>query len=107
MWIKVWKGILPLEKKAIWFSVRTVPCDNWTADDFSMPMLNLEHCSVNNLDTSNSKLQQWTFYDCNVSGDFFNSKLYSVSIFGGSFKPILQECTLSNAHIKIDHLQHP
>jgi hypothetical protein len=22
---------------------------------------------------------------------------------GGSFKPILQECTLSNAHIKIDH----
>jgi uncharacterized protein YjbI with pentapeptide repeats len=77
-------------------------CDNWEANNFNMPMLKLEHCSVTNFTLSNSKLQQWTFYDCNVSGDFFNSKLYSVNIFGGSFNPVMQDCTLSVAHIKTD-----
>lgn len=77
-------------------------CDNWIAENFSMPMLELEHCTVNNFTLVNSKLQQWTFYDCFVSGDFFNSKLYSVQIFGGVFSPVIQDCTLDQAHIKID-----
>ena len=77
-------------------------CDNWEAENFSMPLLNLEHCSVSNFTLINSKLQQWTFYDCNVSGDFINSKLYSVRIFGGRFNPVIQDCTLSETHIKVD-----
>lgn len=75
-------------------------CDNWIADNFNMPMVKLEHCSMNNFTISNSKLQQWSFYDCNVNGDFFNTKLYSVRIFGGHFNPILQDCTLSECNIE-------
>ena len=77
-------------------------CDNWEAENFSMPLLNLEHCSVSNFTLNNSKLQQWTFYDCNVSGDFINSKLYSVRIFGGRFNPVVQDCTLSETHFQVD-----
>lgn len=77
-------------------------CDNWEAENFNMPMLELEHCTVSNFTLTNSKLLQWTFYDCNVSGDFLKSKLYSVDIYGGSFNPVMQDCTLSAAHIKID-----
>jgi hypothetical protein len=77
-------------------------CDNWIANDFSMALVTLEHCTVTNFTLANSKLQQWTFYDCHVSGDFFNSKLYSVNIIGGNFNPVTQDCTLANTHIKFD-----
>lgn len=77
-------------------------CDNWVADDFEMPLLTLEHCSMNNFTVANSKLQQWTIYDCNVSGDFFNTKLYNVGISGGIFNPVIQDCTLSQTYIQAD-----
>jgi uncharacterized protein YjbI with pentapeptide repeats len=77
-------------------------CDNWIAKDFNMPQVTLEHCTITNFTLENSKLQQWLFYDCHVSGDFFNSKLYKVNIFGGNFSPVTQNCTLSDTHIKID-----
>ncbi|MDM8162237.1 potassium channel family protein [Labilibaculum sp. K2S] len=74
-------------------------CDNWIADDFDMPLLNLEHCTITNFTLNNSKLQQWRFYDCEVSGDFINSKLYNVQIYGGNFNPVFQDCTLYQAEI--------
>ncbi|RZK47857.1 MAG: two pore domain potassium channel family protein [Pedobacter sp.] len=77
-------------------------CDNWEAEDFNMPMLDLDHCTLSNFTLVNSKLQQWTFYDCHVSGDLISSKLYNVKIFGGSFNPVMQGCTLSQTHIKLD-----
>lgn len=77
-------------------------CDNWEAKDFNMPLLKLEHCSVKNFSLVNSKLQQWTFYDCNVTGDYFNSKLYNTRIYGGSFNPVMQDCTLSQTNIMFD-----
>ena len=77
-------------------------CDNWQAEDFNMPMLDLQHCSITNFKLVNSKLQQWSFYNCHVSGDFVSSKIYNVNIFGGSFLPVMQSCTLSDTHIKID-----
>lgn len=77
-------------------------CDNWEAEDFSMPLLRLEHCSVNDFILINSKLDHWTIYDCNVSGDFVNSKLYGVKIFGANFNPVIQDCILSGTHINVD-----
>jgi uncharacterized protein YjbI with pentapeptide repeats len=77
-------------------------CDNWVGEDFNMPLLNLKHCTLNNFTLTNSKLQQWTFYDCNVTGDFFNTKLYDVQIFGGNFNPVMQNCILSEANIIVD-----
>lgn len=77
-------------------------CDNWLAEDFNMPLLKLEHCSVENFKLVDSKLQQWKIYDCNVSGDFINSKLYNVDIVGGRFNPVMQDCKLSRAHINVD-----
>src|SRR6185295_1935455 len=77
-------------------------CDNWLAENFDMALLDLDHCSVDNFTLANSKIRQWRLYDCNVSGDFFNSKLYRVQIFGGNFNPVLQDCTLSDSHIQSD-----
>lgn len=74
-------------------------CDQWFADGLNMPMVELNYCSVSNFTLLNSKLQQWKFYDCLVNGDFFNTKLYSTHIIGGSFAPVMQDCTLSDAHI--------
>lgn len=74
-------------------------CDNWEADNIDFALLNLDHCSVNNFTMINSKIQQWNIYDCNLSGDFFNTKLYDINIVDGIFNPILLDCKLSNTHI--------
>lgn len=77
-------------------------CDNWSAVDFDMPMLSLENCSVRNFSLNNSKLEQWKFYNCHVSGDFTNTKLYTVKIFGGNFNPVMQGSTLSQTELIAD-----
>lgn len=77
-------------------------CDNWHAEDFNMPLLELEHCSVTNFSLKNSEIRQWRFYDCNVSGDFINSKLYSVQIYGGIFDPLMLDCNLSQVDFPDD-----
>jgi hypothetical protein len=77
-------------------------CDNWEAEALDMPMLTLDHCSVSNFTLISSKLLQWRFYDCFVSGDFFNSKLYGSIIDSGSFAPVIQDCTLSTTDIVDD-----
>lgn len=78
-------------------------CDNWIAEEIEFPSLNLEHCSVNNFSLYNSKIQQWDIYDCNLSGDFYNTKLYDINIVNGIFNPVLLDCKLSNTHI--NHLK--
>ncbi len=77
-------------------------CDNWSAEGFNMPMLQFEHCSIKNFTLSNSTLLQWQFYNCNVSGDFVNSKLANIKIWGGSFNPIIQDCALFEVNIEND-----
>lgn len=77
-------------------------CDNWEASDFSMPMLNFEHCTVHNFNLKKSTLLQWTFYNSSVSGDFTNVKLANVRIFGGNFSPIMQDCSLFEIEVKTD-----
>lgn len=77
-------------------------CDNWLAENFKMGLLQLEHCTLANFTLVSSEIQQWLFYDCFVSGDFVESKIKSVDIFGGSFNPIMQDCTLIQAHLKAD-----
>lgn len=77
-------------------------CDNWIATDFYMPLVTFGHCSVDNFNIINSKLQQWSFYDCLVAGDFVNSKLQNVDIIGGNFRPLLQDCTLHQTKVSKD-----
>jgi hypothetical protein len=77
-------------------------CDNWIAEDFDMALLTLEHCSVTNFKLKNSKLKQWTLYNTVVTGDFTNSKLSNVRIFGGNFGPIMQDCSLFETEIETD-----
>lgn len=80
-------------------------CDNWRALEIELSSLDLNHCSVENFTLYNSKIQQWNIYNCNLSGDFYNTKLYDIKIVNGHFNPILLDCHLSNTHIsnlKID-----
>lgn len=75
-------------------------CDNWEATEIDFPSLNLDHCIVKNFTMINSKIQQWNIYDCNLTGDFYNTKLYHINIIDGIFNPVLSDCKLSNTHIK-------
>lgn len=77
-------------------------CDNWKGTEFNLALVELEHCSITEFMLVDTKLQQWKFYDCNVSGDFYNTKLYDIQIFGGNFNPRIQNCNLSSTHISID-----
>ena len=77
-------------------------CDNITAENLDMPSLWFEHCSITNLSIKNSKINSWRFYDCQVSGDFKNVQFSNVTIWGGHFAPIMQDCTLSNVNIEHD-----
>lgn len=74
-------------------------CDNWILDDFDMPLLRLEHCSVKNLQSKNSRIRQWKIYDCNIDGELINTKIYYTRIYGGAFNPILHDCLLEQTNI--------
>ena len=77
-------------------------CDNMVAENLEMASLEFEHCSIKNLTLLNSKIQQWQFYDCFVTGDFTNSQLTNINIFGGRFAPIMSGCNLSEVEIETD-----
>jgi hypothetical protein len=77
-------------------------CDNWIAESLAMPLLSFEHCSITNFTLSNSKIQQWVFYNSTVTGDFDNTQFAGVRIFGGSFSPVLKDCSLFEVNIEID-----
>lgn len=77
-------------------------CDNWVAENLNMPLLKFEHCTVKNISLKNSKIESWSFYDCVVTGEFTNSVLNYVKIFGGTFRPIIQNCTIFEVDIEVD-----
>ena len=74
-------------------------CDNMTAENLEMASLEFTHCSVKNFNLVNSKIQQWQFYDCFVTGDFINSQLRNIDIYGGRFDPVMSGCNLSDVEI--------
>ncbi|MCT4613783.1 MAG: potassium channel family protein [Marinifilaceae bacterium] len=77
-------------------------CDNWIADGLKMALVDFEHCSIENFKISNSKIQQWRFYNCKLSGDFINSQFRLISIYGGLFSPVIKDCNLFNFDILKD-----
>jgi hypothetical protein len=77
-------------------------CDNMLAEQLKMPLLRFEHCSVTNFKIVDSKIQQWRFYDSQVSGDFENTQFRSVSIWGGYFNPVMKGCTIFDFDIEKD-----
>lgn len=78
-------------------------CDNWVAENFSLPLVKFKHCSITNFTITNSKIQNWLFYNCHISGDFINTKLTTIRIYGGNFRPILQDCTLLEVDVLTDN----
>ena len=77
-------------------------CDNMVARDLDMSLLTFEHCSIKNFKVIDSKIQQWRFYDCELTGDFQNSQLRTVTIWGGLFDPIIKGCNISEVEIQKD-----
>ena len=77
-------------------------CDNWQADNLKMTLLDFEHCSIENLRMTNSKIQQWSFYNCEIGGDIKDTQLSQITIFGGLFKPVIKDCTLFYCDIQKD-----
>ena len=77
-------------------------CDNWIANSLAMPLLSFEHCSITNFSLTNSKIQQWSFYNCTVTGDFGNTQLSGIRIFGGNFRPVLLDCSIFDVNIGVD-----
>ena len=77
-------------------------CDNMVADNLKIALLDFEHCSISNFNIKNSKIQQWRFYNCNVAGEFENSQVRNVTIWGGSFFPVIKNSTIFDVHIGKD-----
>jgi hypothetical protein len=77
-------------------------CDNLKAINLNMSSLWFEHCSLTNFEITNSKINSWRFYDCQVTGDFKNVQFNNVTIWGGQFRPIMQDCTMFNVDIEHD-----
>lgn len=79
-------------------------CDNMFAENLDMSLLEFVHCSIDNFSIKNSKIQQWRFYDCNVSGDFVDSQFRTVTIWGGYFNPVMSGCNLFGVEIEKDSI---
>jgi hypothetical protein len=79
-------------------------CDNMIAEDLNMSLLTFEHCSISNFTVTNSKIQQWKFYNCTVSGDFSNSQFRIVGIWGGHFNPVMTSCNLIDVEFEKDRI---
>lgn len=77
-------------------------CDNMVAENMDMALLRFEHCSIKNFKVTDSKIQQWRFYDCNLTGEFNNTQLRTVTIWGGRFDPIMKGCNISEVEIEED-----
>lgn len=77
-------------------------CDNMVAKNLDMSNLDFEHCSIKNVKVIDSKIQQWRFYDCQLTGEFNNSQLRKVTIWGGLFDPIMKGCNISDVEIEKD-----
>jgi len=75
-------------------------CDNMVAENLDMALLRFEHCSISNFTIKDSKIQQWRFYNCNVTGDFINSQFRMVSIWGGHFNPVITGCTIFDVNVE-------
>lgn len=74
-------------------------CDNWKLLNVEMSSVGFNHCTFTNLELVNTKIQHWSMYDCTVTGDFVNSKLYNSKFIDGRFMPVFSNCTLSNTHL--------
>lgn len=77
-------------------------CDNMVAENLDMALLTFEHCSIKNFKVTDSKIQQWKFYDCILTGKFNNSQLRIITIWGGLFDPVMKDCNISQVEIEED-----
>jgi hypothetical protein len=79
--------------------------DNILCKNLEIALIDFEYSSLTNLQIVDSKIQQWRFWECNVTGDVVNSKLTFIEIFGGHFTPIFKDTTL----LEVDavHKGHP
>ncbi|WP_046745540.1 hypothetical protein [Kordia zhangzhouensis] len=77
-------------------------CDNMTASELDMALLNFSHCSMNNFQINNSKIQQWQFYDCRLNGDFTNNEFRNIDVIGGLFTPVVNGCTFLDVNVHED-----
>jgi len=68
--------------------------DNLNCNGLEMPILDLEYCSVTNLQMSNSVIGQWRFWECITTGDIINSKLRDVDVYGGQFTPFYKDVNI-------------
>lgn len=68
--------------------------DNLICDNLNMSLLKFENCSVEDMKITNSHIRQWRFWECTVTGDIINSKIYIMHIFGGLFSPIIKDTNI-------------
>ncbi|MFZ5946766.1 MAG: ion channel [Stygiobacter sp.] len=67
---------------------------NCSNTKFSLP--SFEFCSMTDISITDSKIQQWDFYDCNVDGEIRNTDLITIRVHGGNFRPLFKETHIQN-----------
>lgn len=69
-------------------------CYNMIFDNCELSIVNFYKCRIQNLKIANSKIQQWNFIDCEISGEIRESELTRVNFIRGSFNLIIKDCKL-------------
>ncbi len=77
--------------KCLYSAVDHLMCSN-----SKFALLEFEFCSMSDLIIVDSKIQQWDFYDCKLSGEIRNTNLIDVRVYGGDFRPIFKDVHIQN-----------
>ena len=62
-------------------------CENL---DYALPTF--EYCSMEDISISDSKIQQWSFYNCKIRGELLKTDLYLVNFWGGIINLLFKDC---------------
>jgi hypothetical protein len=66
--------------------------------DCEIGLVDFYKCKIEGLKIDNSKINQWSFIDCNVTGEIFNTDVRNMNIQGGSFDVIFKDSMLNNVN---------
>jgi hypothetical protein len=80
--------------------------DNITCKNLTLALPLFMNSTLTNLRIENSTIQQWRFWECEVTGDIISSKLRSVSIHGGNFTPYFRDTHLIDVEAEHKGLSH-
>lgn len=77
-------------------------CNNLKINNYEGSLVDFFHCRIRNIKVKDSDLRQFRFYNCDLTGEFRNTYLTVIRIWGGYFNPVLKDCNIDDVSINKD-----